>query len=71
MEHISVNSSNILSVGHEGNTLQVTFKDGRTYEYSGVSKDAFNKLINAPSVGKHLYAMGIKGVKLEPKKKES
>ena len=71
MDHVSVNSSNISSVGHEGDTLQVTFKHGGTYEYSGVSKDAFNKLVNAPSVGKHLNAMGIKGVKLEPKKEES
>jgi hypothetical protein len=69
MEHVAVNSSNVASVGHEGDTLQVTFKHGGTYEYSGVTKDAFNKLVNASSIGKHLNAMGIKGTKIQKKEK--
>jgi hypothetical protein len=65
MEHVKVNSSNIVSIGHEGTTLQVTFKSGSTYEYHPVDKDDFNKLLNASSVGKTLNGLGLKGVKIE------
>lgn len=65
MEHIAVNSSNVLSIGHEGITLQVTFKSGDTYQYHPVDKDDYNKLLNAASVGKCLNSMGLKGTKIE------
>jgi hypothetical protein len=65
MEEITVNSSNISSVAHEGDKMRVTFKHGGTYEYSGVDKDMFNDLLAAPSIGKFLSGMGIKGIKLE------
>lgn len=70
MQHISVSSSNIKSVAHEGETMQVTFVHGGTYQYSGVDKDTFNGLLSAPSIGKALNQLGLLGVKLNPEKKE-
>jgi hypothetical protein len=71
VQHISVDSSNIKSVAHEGDTLEVTFKHGGTYQYSGVDKDTFNGLLSAPSIGKALNQSGLLGVKLNPEKKEN
>lgn len=71
MEHVSVNSSNISSVGHEGDTMEVLYKHGTPYRFSPIDKDTFNDILNAPSVGKAIHALGIKGIKIELKKKES
>jgi hypothetical protein len=62
MELLSVNSSQIAQVGHEGNKLQVLFRRGGLYEYSDVTKAEFDELINAESLGSH-FAKHIKGVK--------
>ena len=64
MQHIKVTSSNITSVAHKGSVLHVRFKNGGLYEYQGISKDDFNDLVNAESVGRHLNQMGIKGKKV-------
>ena len=53
MEMQSVVSSMIDSIGHEGKTLRVRFKNGAEYEYDGVSIDLFTELLNAKSVGKY------------------
>lgn len=50
-----VKSSQIESIGHQGDTLAVKFKHGGSvYHYHGVSAEAFANLQKAESVGKHL-----------------
>lgn len=50
-------STSVSHVGHDGDTLHVTFKGtNKTYTYPGVSQDQFNALRQAKSVGKHLNA---------------
>lgn len=39
--------SNILDFRHKGLLLEVTFLDGTTYEYFGVNKNVYNKLLNS------------------------
>ena len=70
MIHIPVTSSNIKSVAHEGEVMEVTYNHGGTYAFSGVDKDQFNGLLSSQSIGKSLNALGLKGVKLEPEKKQ-
>lgn len=70
MEHVKVESSNIESIGYESGIMEVRFKNGGLYQYRGVSKDDYNELINAKSVGKHLNQMGIKGRKIEQEAKQ-
>jgi hypothetical protein len=43
----------------EQSTLMVTFKNGRTYAYSGVPTQVYNELMQAPSKG-HFIAERIK-----------
>lgn len=64
-----VKSSHIEAIGHSGSTMHVTFKGGRTYAYSGVTPEAFEKFKNAESKGRHLRSMGITGTKLEEENK--
>lgn len=58
-----VNSSAIKEVGHlqtsSGSILRVKFKSNHTYDYQGVSKQVFDKLKSAPSVG-HYFSENIK-----------
>jgi hypothetical protein len=68
MQMHPVKSSHIEAVGHEGEVMHVRFKGGRTYSYDGVTPEGFRKLKEAPSVGKHLQKMNVKGNKLEAKK---
>lgn len=68
MIYYTVTSSNIEAVGHSGHsgtTMHVTFKNGNTYEYHGVSFEQFQELKNAESVGKHLHGMKLTGKKME------
>ena len=51
----SVSSSQIESIGHEGNTLAVKFRSGGTYHYHGVSASQFAELQKAESLGSHLH----------------
>lgn len=70
IQMVKVVSSNIVSVGHDGKeTMHVLYagKGGREdtlYEFEGVSADAFGKLLNAKSIGSHLYRMNVKGTKV-------
>lgn len=50
------------SAGHdpETNTLEVRFKNGSTYRYSGVSAEAHAEFMAAESKGKH-FGTHIKG----------
>jgi hypothetical protein len=44
---ITITQSGIENFKHKGLLLEVTFMDGATYEYFGVTKPIYNKLINA------------------------
>jgi hypothetical protein len=56
MKHLAVQSSNVASVGYdpESQQLEVTFKDGATYVYSGIPVELYADLLAAPSVGRCL-----------------
>jgi hypothetical protein len=43
----TISESGILDFQHKGQLLEVSFIDGTTYEYFGVSKKIFQKLINS------------------------
>lgn len=52
-----VDSSNINDIEYDDrrNTLKVTFKNNTTFEYHGVSKDEYEKLMKASSIGAHFH----------------
>ncbi len=43
----TINDSGIADFQHKGLLLEVTFNDGSTYEYFGVNRGLFQKLINS------------------------
>lgn len=55
MSRVSVESSNIESVGHDEttDTLEVEFKSGAVYVYDNVPRAVFDGLISASSVGRY------------------
>jgi hypothetical protein len=56
MENIQftqVQSSNIISVGHDGTNLYVKYKSG-TYVYENVDKSIYESLLNSDSKGKFM-----------------
>lgn len=55
MEMKPVTSRAIASIGHDpkSGTLRVKFRNGGTYDYAGVSSEAHQALMNAPSIGRH------------------
>jgi KTSC domain-containing protein len=55
-----VRSSNVVSVGFDGTTLEVEFKGGKVYQYKGVPQTLYDELISAPSIGKYMrdYVIG-------------
>lgn len=58
MERTPVTSSNIVSVGYEAETLtlEIEFKNGSVYQYSGVPSDEFDSFMNAGSKGTYFHA---------------
>ncbi len=50
-------SSNIDRVEYDEPTklLTITFKEGRSWEYSGVSRETFRGLQHAPSAGSYFF----------------
>lgn len=51
MQMTPVKSSNVESVGHDGNTLAITFKGGKTYYYPNVPTSVHQSLLKAKSIG--------------------
>lgn len=45
----TINTFGIDDFTYKGQTLKVTFQDGSIYEYFGVPKNIYGKLINAPT----------------------
>jgi DnaJ-class molecular chaperone len=43
----TINESGISDFQHKGQLLEITFMDGTTYEYFGVSKKVFSKFVNS------------------------
>ncbi|HET6246011.1 MAG: KTSC domain-containing protein [Bacteroidetes bacterium] len=43
----TTNDSGISGLKHKGQLLEISFRDGSTYEYFGVSSNVFSKLLNA------------------------
>jgi curved DNA-binding protein CbpA len=56
---ITTTSSGIADFEYKGETLQISFADGSCYEYFGVPKALYIKLVNAPAPGRfarrHIY----------------
>ena len=52
-------TSGIADFDYKGETLQINFLDGSSYEYFGVPKSVYIKLVNAPAVARfarrHIY----------------
>ena len=53
MDHQSVSSSNLSSVGYDDRTetLEVQFQNGSIFQYHGVSAETHKQLMQAGSVG--------------------
>ena len=62
-----VKSSLIRAVSYEGDTLEIEFVGGGTYQYFNVPLMEYEALMAAPSVGKH-FTSRIKGKFLAQKK---
>lgn len=65
MNRVPVQSSNVVSVGHDGETLEIEFagkdgKPGAIYRYANVSPAIFRACLAARSVGSFI-AQNIKG----------
>lgn len=61
MDRYPVASSNIISVGHDPETLdlEIEFKGGAVYRYARVPADAYEYFIGSGSLGRH-FALHIK-----------
>jgi len=57
MDRHVVSSSNIRSVGYdkEKRVLEIEFKGGGRYRYSGVSGEVLEEMLNDKSVGSYFY----------------
>lgn len=57
MDRISVDSSNLVSVGYDDHSsiLEVEFKNG-VYQYFDVPLHIFNELLNSDSKGSYFHA---------------
>lgn len=55
MNRRPVRSSNVASVGYEKRTLEVEFRTGAVYQYSGVHPNTFQAMLRAPSKGKFMW----------------
>ena len=58
MERISVNSSNISSVGYDvdSQTLEIEFHNGGVYQYAGIPESEYEGLMSSDSKGKYFHA---------------
>lgn len=63
-----VSSSNLVAVGYDPDTetLEVEFKTGTIYRYSGVEKSVWLDLMKAPSIGS-FFSLRIRGQFAESK----
>jgi len=52
MKTVQVSSSSISEVGFGNGTLEITFTNGKTYQYFNVPEETFEEMIASDSVGK-------------------
>jgi len=56
---LTTTTSGVIDFDYKGETLQINFVDGSSYEYFGVPKALYIKLVNAPALGRfarrHIY----------------
>jgi DnaJ-class molecular chaperone len=54
-----INSSRIIDFQYKGSTLQLNFADGSSYEYFGIPKNVYGKLVNSNTpdrfARRHIY----------------
>lgn len=55
MDRVPVSSSNVDSIAWEDNVLEVAFLSGGVYHYYDVSKDIYDDMLVADSVGSFLH----------------
>jgi len=57
MDRISVNSTNLRSIGYDADALilQVEFRDGSVWNYHGVAQSLFDRLLHASSKGSFFH----------------
>ena len=60
MQMHNIKSSHITHIGHDGDTLHVTYSGDKTYVYPDCTADQFNDLMTSESKGKHIRTMGLK-----------
>jgi len=48
----TINAASIVDINFKSQTLQISFDDGNSYEYFGVPKSIYIKLVNADSQGR-------------------
>lgn len=53
IQFTQVQSSNIISIGHDGTNLYVNYKSG-TYKYENVDKSVYESLISSESKGRFM-----------------
>ena len=51
MHRESIMSTNLVSIGHHGTTLEIEYKAGPVVQYYGVSRKLFDEIRNAKSPG--------------------
>jgi len=61
MNRTQVKSSFIESIGHEGDTLEVAYKGGGLYKYTGVPRETYESVLGAESIGKAFREQVLKG----------
>lgn len=64
MTRTPVKSAAVVSVGHEGDTLEVEFAGGKVYRYRGVPAETFQEMLAAESVGRAVLG-GVRGLDAE------
>ena len=75
MNRTPVKSSFIESIGYESDILEVAYKDGGLYKYTGVPPDLHKSVVGAESIGKaikeQIIGGGFEVEKIEPETDES
>lgn len=56
----NVASSNIAAIGHSNDKLHIRFRNGGRYVYDGVSRETYDKAVEAKSLGGFVHE-NIKG----------
>ena len=56
MLRTKVESSNIASVGYDGNIMEIEFNSGAIYQYENVPIRVYDVMMKADSVGKYFNA---------------